>query len=396
MTPQNLLLLDSLQFSPMTALDVIQTAMNQAVQDGVFPGAVLAVRLRGSLRCLVPTGLLCANHPGEMVQTSTVYDLASLTKPLVTATSLLLLVQGGRLLIDDRIQKYLDELSGAPIGRATIRDLLTHSAGLPGWQPLYERLEAKGVAKGQGQLSVTQQAVLQLIRDEPLVYERGARSLYSDLGFILLGLAIERITGSSLDRQYQKTVAEPLKARPLLFSPIAADDSETSMKCSVHRSRIAPTERDDWRGRLLQGEVHDENAAAMGGIAGHAGLFGTAESVLAITGAWLRAHRGQSTMLNGELVREFTQRRTDVPQSSWALGWDTPSVPSSSGEYFSSESFGHLGFTGTSVWIDPQRELEVVLLSNRVNPSRKNDLIRSFRPRIHDLAFQEFVSSERE
>jgi len=396
MPPQNLLSLDSLQFSPMTAPDVIQTAMDQAVQDGVFPGAVLAVRLRGSLRCLVPTGLLCANHPGELVQTSTVYDLASLTKPLVTATSLLLLAQGGRLLIDDPIQKYLDELNGAPIGRATIRDLLTHSGGLPGWRPLYERLEAKGVAKGQGQLSVTQQAVLQLIRDEPLVYERGARSLYSDLGFILLGLAIERITGSSLDRQYQKTVAEPLKAKPLLFSPIAADDSETSMKCSVHRSRIAPTERDDWRGRLLQGEVHDENAAAMGGIAGHAGLFGTAESVLAITGAWLRAHRGQSTMLNGELVREFTQRRTDVPQSSWALGWDTPSVPSSSGEYFSSESFGHLGFTGTSVWIDPQRELEVVLLSNRVNPSRKNDLIRSFRPHIHDLAFQEFVSSERE
>lgn len=396
MHPQNLLSLDSLQFSPMTAPDVIQTAMEQAVQDGVFPGAVLAVRLRGSLRCLVPTGLLCANHPGELVQTSTVYDLASLTKPLVTATSLLLLVQGGRLLIDDPIQKYLDELNGAPIGRATIRDLLTHSAGLPGWRPLYERLEAKGVAKGQRQLSVTQQAVLQLIRDEPLVYERGARSLYSDLGFILLGLAIERITGLSLDRQYQKTVAEPLKAKPLQFSPIAADDSETSMKCSVHRSRIAPTERDDWRGRLLQGEVHDENAAAMGGIAGHAGLFGTAESVLAITGAWLRAHRGQSTMLNGELVHEFTQRRTDVPQSSWALGWDTPSVPSSSGKYFSSESFGHLGFTGTSVWIDPQRELEVVLLSNRVNPSRKNDLIRAFRPHIHDLAFQEFVMSERE
>lgn len=396
MPPQDLPSLDSPQFSPMTALAVIQAAMDQAVQDGVFPGAVLAVRLCGSLRCLVPTGRLCANPPGEPVQTSTVYDLASLTKPLVTATSLLLLVQGGKLLIDDSIQKYLDELKGTPIGRATIRDLLTHSAGLPGWRPLYERLEAMGVVKGRGQLSVTQQAVLQLIRDEPLIYERGARSLYSDLGFIVLGLAIERITGSSLDRQYQKTVAGPLEAKPLLFAPMAVADAETSMECSVHRSRIAPTGWDGWRGRLLQGEVHDENAAAMGGIAGHAGLFGTAESVLAITGAWLQAHRGQPSMLNGKLVHEFTQRRTDVPQSSWALGWDTPSAPSSSGEYFSSESFGHLGYTGTSVWIDPQRELEVVLLSNRVNPSRKNDLIRAFRPRIHDLAFQEFVASGRQ
>jgi CubicO group peptidase (beta-lactamase class C family) len=380
----------------MTARDVIQAAMDQAVQDGVFPGAVLAVRLRGSLRCLVPTGRLCSNPAGALVQTSTVYDLASLTKPLVTVTSLLLLVQGGKLLISDSIQKYLSELNGAPIGQATVRDLLTHSAGLPGWRPLYERLEAKGIAKDQGKLSLTQQTVLQFIRDEPLIYERGARSLYSDLGFILLGLAIERITGISLDWHYQKTVAGPLEAKPLLFAPVAAADSETSTECLVHRSRIAPTEWDDWRGRLLQGEVHDENAAAMRGIAGHAGLFGTAESVLAITGAWLRAHRGQPSMLNGELVREFTRLRTDVPQSSWALGWDTPSTPSSSGEYFSPESFGHLGYTGTSVWIDPQRELEVVLLSNRVNPSRKNDLIRVFRPRIHDLVFQEFVLSGRQ
>jgi CubicO group peptidase (beta-lactamase class C family) len=380
----------------MTAQDVIQAAMDQAVQEGVFPGAVLAVRLRGTLRCLVPTGRLCANPPGELVQTSTVYDLASLTKPLATVTSLLLLVQGGKLLINDSIQKYLSELNGAPIGQATVRDLLTHSAGLPGWRPLYERLEARGVVKDQGKLSLTQQTVLQVIRDEPLIYERGARSLYSDLGFILLGLAIERITGLSLDRQYQKTVAGPMEAKPLLFAPMAAADSETSTESFVHRARIAPTEWDDWRGRLLQGEVHDENAAAMGGIAGHAGLFGTAESVLAITEAWLRAHRGQPSMLNGELVREFTRLRTDVPQSSWALGWDTPGAPSSSGEYFSPESFGHLGYTGTSVWIDPQRELEVVLLSNRVNSSRKNDLIRVFRPRIHDLVFQEFVFSDRQ
>lgn len=379
----------------MTGPDAIQTAMDQAVQDGVFPGAVLAVRLRGSMRCLVTSGRLSSDPRGESVQSSTVYDLASLTKPLVTVTSVLLLVQRGRLRFDDSIQTHLSELETAPIGQATIRDLLTHSAGLPGWRPLYERLESKGLEKGRGQPAVIRQAVLQLIRDEPLIYGRGERSLYSDLGFILLGLAIERVTSLTLDQQFQSAVAGPLEAQPLLFAPLTGVPSEEAMKRSVQSSRIAPTEWDEWRGRLLQGEVHDENAAAMGGVAGHAGLFGTAEAVLAITGAWLRAYCKRSSILEGELVRKFTKRQSDIPESSWALGWDTPSAPSSSGSFFSPESFGHLGYTGTSIWIDPQRELEVVLLSNRIHPSRKNEMIRTFRPQIHDLVFQEYVLSGR-
>ena len=155
---------------------------------------------------------------------------------------------------------------------------------------------------------------------------------------------------------------------------------------------IAPTERDTWRGRLLCGEVHDENAAALGGVAGHAGLFGTAEAVLALTGAWLAGYHRKPSILNHEVVRDFTRRQATVPESSWAMGWDTPSLPSSSGRYFSSQSFGHLGYTGTSIWIDPECELEVVLLSNRVHPTRKNDGIRVLRPAIHDLVYQEFVT----
>jgi CubicO group peptidase (beta-lactamase class C family) len=157
------------------------------------------------------------------------------------------------------------------------------------------------------------------------------------------------------------------------------------------RDKIAPTEWDEWRKRLLKGEVHDENAAAMGGVAGHAGLFGTAESVLAVSGLWLAAYLGESSLLDAKLVREFTSRQSKSPQSSWALGWDTPSVPSSSGTHFSPQAFGHLGFTGTSIWIDPQRRLEVVLLTNRVHPSRKNDSIRAFRPLIHDLVYRELT-----
>jgi CubicO group peptidase (beta-lactamase class C family) len=138
--------------------------------------------------------------------------------------------------------------------------------------------------------------------------------------------------------------------------------------------------------------VHDENAAAMGGVAGHAGLFGTAESVLAVSGAWLSGYHGRKSILGGELVRQFTTRQKSAARSSWALGWDTPSVPSSSGSHFSERSFGHLGYTGTSLWIDPLCELEVVLLSNRVHPSRRNEKIKSFRPYIHDLVYREFVS----
>jgi serine-type D-Ala-D-Ala carboxypeptidase len=377
----------------MTVSRSIQAVMDRAVNDGVFPGAVLAVRLCGGLCCLVTAGRVSLNPPGEPVLSSTIYDLASLTKPLVTATSILLLVQRGEVELDEPLQKILVELKGAPIGQASLRDLLTHCAGLPGWRPLYERLEVNGIPRGQGQPSDVRQTVLEFIRDEPLIYQRGERSLYSDLGFILLGLAVERVSGMTLDQHYYDTVSRPLRAHPLLFAPLTAAASPKSPEHAVDLSKIAPTERDEWRGRLLRGEVHDENAAAMGGVAGHSGLFGTAEAVLTVSGAWLRAHRGQSSILDHDLVRQFTRRRSDVPQTSWALGWDTPSTPSSSGSYFSSESFGHLGYTGTSLWVDPQRELEVVLLSNRVHPSRKNENIREFRPRIHDAVFEECVAA---
>ena len=369
----------------MTGLDAIQSAMDQAVQDGVFPGAVLAVRQDGAVRALVVAGRLSTDPPGNQVQPSTIYDLASLTKPLVTVTSILLLVQGGKLEVENAIQTILPELSGSSIGPASLRDLLTHSSGLPGWRPLYERLELKGLVAGGTPPSAIRQAVLELIRDEPLIYGRGERSLYSDLGFILLGFAVERLAGVSLDEYFEEMIAGPSGARPLLFTPLKLRIKTFPIDPSI----IAPTERDVRKGRCLRGEVHDDNAAAMAGVAGHAGLFGTAEAVLRVSGAWLQAHRGKKSMLDQELVREFTKRQSQIAQSSWALGWDTPSSLSSSGAYFSTASFGHLGYTGTSLWIDPVRELEVLLLSNRVHPTRTNEKIKAFRPLIHDLIFAE-------
>jgi len=214
----------------------------------------------------------------------------------------------------------------------------------------------------------------------------GVQCLYSDLGFIVLGCAVERASGLSLDEYFSQAIARPLGVNTLFFTRTgeAASQSRLSRPDVI----IAPTEWDGWRQRILKGEVHDENAAAMGGVAGHAGLFGAAESVLAVSGAWLAGYHGDRSILDRQLVQEFTTKQSHPQQSSWALGWDTPTTPSSSGTHFSSNSFGHLGFTGTSLWIDPLRKLEVVLLTNRVHPNRGNDSIRVFRPLIHDLAYE--------
>lgn len=363
--------------------------MDQAVAGGIFPGAVLAIRCGGERVWFIPAGRLSSDPPGAAVTPSTIYDLASLTKPLATVTSVALLVQNGQCRLDDRVDTVLQELEGAAVGPATIRQLLTHSSGLPGWRGFYERLSSNAVLpSSQQERSSAHRHLLRLIRQETLVYERGERSLYSDLGFMLLGLAVERLSGAFLDRFVAEHIVQPMKANPLCYLPT---DQEGVVCKSSMIGLIAPTEWDAWRSRLLCGEVHDENAAALGGVAGHAGLFGTAETVLAITGAWLRAYHCKPSILNPDIAREFVQRQHSIPQSSWALGWDTPTPPSSSGRYFSDRSFGHLGYTGTSVWIDPACELEVVLLSNRVHPTRRNEGIRVFRPLIHDLAYQECV-----
>ncbi|MDN5940754.1 MAG: serine hydrolase [Nitrospira sp.] len=373
---------------------VIQAALQSAVDEGVFPGAQLAVRLRGELRCVVVAGRLSSEHPGLPVQPTTLYDLASLTKPLATGTSLLLLAQRSKVTLEDPVQEILFELEGTPIGQATVKDLLAHRAGLPGWRPFYERFDARDMVQGfSGGDQPVKQYILKMIRDEPLLYVRRERCVYSDLGFMLLGLLVERLTEMALDRWCEEAIVRPLAAYPMMFCPTAGGAQLDVVRPMVDVSHIAPTEQDKWRNRLLRGEVHDENAAAMGGVAGHAGLFGTAESVLAVSGAWLRGYHGRESILDGKLVRQFTTRQESAAQSSWALGWDTPSAPSSSGSSFSERSFGHLGYTGTSLWIDPLRELEVVLLSNRVHPHRRNEKIKAFRPWIHDLVYREFISA---
>lgn len=370
----------------MSQPDLIANAMNAAVEEGVFPGAVLLVRLRGQIAYHQAFGNAALMPAKEPARLETIYDLASLTKPLATATAVLCLVQDGRLSVDDSVQQHVGELKGSAIGDATVYHLLTHSAGLPAWRPLYERI-AEEDRRVPGLLGspAAEQIMLALIKQESLATPPGARSLYSDLGFILLGILVERVSGSTLAAYCQRSAFEPMRAPLFFLGPRSAGSRDITL--------VAPTEHDPWRGRLLRGEVHDENAYALGGVAGHAGLFGTAAAVSAVVGHWLDSHAGRSWVLSPDLVRRFTARQAGIAGSSWALGWDTPSAPSSSGSRFSAASFGHLGYTGTSIWVDPTRELEVVLLSNRVHPTRRNEAIKQFRPLIHDTIYQELIAN---
>jgi CubicO group peptidase (beta-lactamase class C family) len=354
---------------------------------------VLAVRCGGGPAVHVCAGRLSTFPAGRPVQPSTTYDLASLTKPLATATAVALLIQEGRCRLDDIVADHLPECAEAPICDATLRDLLTHSSGLPGWRGFYERLSPDGkIPSSRDERDRAKQSMLQLIRTETPVYERGARSLYSDLGFMLLGMIIERRSRQPLGDFFYDRLTRSLGGLRIEFV-LAEQLGGFLDRANRDGGGVAPTEVDPWRHRLLCGEVHDQNAAALGGEAGHAGLFGTAAAVLAVTGEWLQAYHGRKALLDQEIVREFTRQQQLPTASSWALGWDTPSAPSSAGRHFSSRSFGHLGYTGTSIWIDPKHELEVVLLSNRVHPTSRNETIREFRPLIHDLVYQEFIGT---
>lgn len=376
----------------MGAADPIAGAMQSALDEGVFPGAVLLVRLRGRPAYHRAFGLAARIPDPEPASLATVYDLASLTKPLATTTALLCLVQDGRIGLDAPVQDCLPELRGAAVGGAPLARLLNHSAGLPAWRPFFERIaerdrEQSGFLGGEA----ARRLALEMIRDEPPVSPIGARSLYSDLGFMLLGWVVERVAGQPLAAFCRRRVYDRIGADELFFVESGGGQVGGVAGRPVDLRRIAPTEEDPWRGRLLRGEVHDENAWALGGIAGHSGLFGTAGAVGAVSQCWLDAYRGRASLLSGDLVRRCVRRDEQTAGSSWALGWDTPSAPSSAGARFSAHSFGHLGFTGTSLWIDPEAELAVVLLSNRVHPTRKNEAIRTFRPLIHDVIYEAMV-----
>jgi CubicO group peptidase (beta-lactamase class C family) len=298
------------------------------------------------------------------VSSGTVFDLASLTKVLATATIALSLVHHRRLDLDLRVGEVIAEWTRVDRRVVTVRDLLEHASGLPGHRPYFRELSGRA-------------AYQRAIAREPLEYEPRTRSLYSDLGFIILGFILEDVGGAPLDVQFDRWRSHAAVNDPLRFLP-----------STDWWPRIAATEQDGWRGRLLQGEVHDENAAALGGVAGHAGLFGSAAAVGDCARWWLRLLRGMADAATGidAATAQIFARRTSVSGSSRALGWDTMLPSSSCGTRLSPAAIGHTGFTGTSLWIDPQLDLYAVLLTNRVHPTRDNDAIARVRREFHDAA----------
>jgi beta-glucosidase-like glycosyl hydrolase/CubicO group peptidase (beta-lactamase class C family) len=358
---------EDLGFRP-GGLAAADEVVERAVAEKAFPGAVLAVGKGGALVHLRAFGRMRYDADAPAVLPDTIYDLASLTKVVAATTMAMILADEERLDLAGPVSAFIPGFRGGAKDRVTVEHLLTHSSGLDWWAPLYKELSGRD-------------AYLQRIAASELAYEPGSKSVYSDLGAILLGEILERVAGEGIESFARKRIFEPLALTDTLFRPGAA-----------LRARIAPTEQDPWRGRLLQGEVHDENAFAMGGVSAHAGLFGTARDLarfaqMLLNGGVLEHQR----IVSREVVERFT-RRAGVPGSSRALGWDTPSEGSSAGTRLSPRSFGHTGFTGTSVWIDPERGLFVVLLSNRVHPSRDNNAIRQVRRDVADAVVEALAS----
>ncbi|MGD9762579.1 MAG: serine hydrolase domain-containing protein [Candidatus Binatia bacterium] len=364
----------------------VEQEMTAAVQRGVFPGAVLLVR-DAARACfyLRAFGDRQTDPVRAPMEEGTIFDLSSLTKPLATTTAIMLLVRDGKVRLDDRVTRFLHNFGVHGKTHVTLRHLLSHSSGLAAWRPFFkeiQQIERRGEKVNFLGSDAAKEYVYQQISRERPEGPAGARAVYSDLGFMLLGALVELASATTLDRFCQARIFRPLGLRSTSFIDLGMVRSRRIVPMT---EMIAATERCPWRQRVLCGEVHDENAYAMGGVAGHAGLFASAHDVDILLARLRACWAERDTFIPPAIAREFWTRDRTVG-STWALGWDTPSPNvSASGTRFSPNTVGHLGFTGTSIWMDLDRDRHVVLLSNRVHPSRDNNLIKDFRPFIHDL-----------
>jgi CubicO group peptidase (beta-lactamase class C family) len=339
--------------------------VREAIEQRAFPAAALAVTHRRSLIALRGFGRFTYSDDAPLVQPDTIFDLASVTKIVATTAVAMLLYERGQLPLDIPLGHFLpDFVARAPRHQqatreaVTLRMLLAHSSGLPAYEKLFE-------------LAGSRDELVRAALTTRLATVPGTHTEYSDVGFLLLGEVLTRQSGLALDLFTRQEVFTPLGMTQTRFNPPPE-----------WKPRIPPTEDDrTFRKRIIQGEVNDENASVMGGVAGHAGVFAPASDIARFAECMLR---GGAPILKRETVELFTRRGESPAGSSRALGWDTPSPPASSGTHFSAASFGHLGFTGTSLWIDPTRQLSITLLTNRTWPNRASQAIRRVRPLVHD------------
>ncbi len=338
--------------------------IEHAIEARAFPACSLAVTLRGELVAHKALGRFTYDptspEVSTEVNTTSIFDLASLTKVVAATAMAMILYERGLLDLEVPVNAIVPEFAGDNAIRreVTLRMLLAHSSGLPAYEKLFLRTK-------------TRDAILQAAFTTPLAAAPGSRVEYSDIGFIILGIVLERLADESLDIFCQREIFGPLGMTHTTFNPTQA-----------LKDCIPPTADDrTFRHRIIQGEVQDENASVLGGIAGHAGLFSTAEDLAIFAHAMLNGGR---PILRSSTIELFSRRELVPEGTSRTLGWDTPSAPSQSGKYFSSRSFGHLGYTGTSLWIDPERQLSIILLTNRTWPDGENQAIKQVRPAFHD------------
>ena len=346
--------------------DSIVRVLDRALADSAFPGAIAVVGTRDGEITSYAVGRIDWPAQAPPPDERTLWDLASLTKVVGMTTAMMQLVEQDRVELDAPVARYIPEFAGPGKERVTIRHLLTHSSGLPSWRPLYKE-------------ATTADTAVAIVFATPLDTVPGARMVYSDLGAILLGKVVERVSGESLDAYLSRHIFAPLGMTSTIYRPDAS-----------LRSRIAPTEFDPWRQRKIVGEVHDENAFMLGGVSGHAGLFSTAGDLaryarMMLAGGALDGVR----VLRASTIAQFTVVQ-DPGLSHRALGWETPSGRNSAGSRMSARAFGHTGFTGTSLWMDPEAGVFVILLSNRVNPSRQNTRIGGVRTALADAVMAAF------
>jgi len=348
-----------------TDFSATRHVLDDALADGAFPAATIEVGRTAGPMWAEAFGRLTNDPDAASATPETVFDLASLTKVITTTSLILRLVDATELAWDTSLSSLLGGWSEGSRREIQIRHLLDHSSGLASHARFWE------TARGRREFEAAIAAL-------PLDRRPGAASVYSDLGFMLLGFVIADLTDRPLDEAFAG-VATDLGLEEITYRP------PTSWW-----PRIAPTELDPWRDRLLHGEVHDENAAALGGVAGHAGLFGTAPGVGRFARVVLQSFK-EPTPLTTPSQMHHVATRTGVPGSSRALGWDTMLPSSSCGTRMSPTAIGHTGFTGTSLWIDWERDVYVALLTNRVHPTRKNDRIVAVRPRVHDAVAEDLA-----
>jgi CubicO group peptidase (beta-lactamase class C family) len=350
--------------------------VEKAIGEGIFPGCVIFASRGGDILLNKGYGRFDYEKNSPPAQPDTLYDLASLTKVLATTPAIMKLLESGELRLQQTLDHFYPQLQNDPKSKITIADLLSHQSGMPAWKPLYEDL---GLGISDFGFINSREIVAQVLRT-PLEFNTGEKAVYSDLGFILLYDIIEKISGISFDTFCRDQIFQPLGLHSLQFIPP-----------KKLRKQIPPTGTDALREDIIRGAVNDTNCFAMGGVSGHAGLFGNSLDVAAAGQLFVQKGIYNSRRLFKSSTIELFSKKYNPDVSVRTLGWDTPTPGGSGGKYFSESAIGHLGYTGTSLWVDLQQEINIVLLSNRVHPDPRKNRMREIRPQIHDAVMKELL-----